>query len=418
MSLKESLNYLNTLESFSSPETWRKFALRRIKTFLKYINNPQDKLSYIHIAGTSGKGGTAVILNSILTRAGFRTGLFTSPYLISPRESLIINNKEIKALEFSNLILNLKPKIEEFTLKENFGYPTSFEVILSAAFEYFAENNLDLVILEAGLGGKLDATNVIPSPLISILTKIDFDHTNLLGKSLKEIAREKAGIIKTKSICLSAEQKKEIKVIIEQNCLKKKVSFFYAGKNFNWQIKTLNSKGSIFSWEGFGKKYKNLKLSLIGEHQAENASLALACAGLLIKKSFFIPEKSIFKSLEKVKFPLRFEQVKKNPLIILDGAHNPHKIYALANTLKKVYPEKKIILIIGILADKDWKKIIKILACLSKVILCTSFKAGYNREVCKPRLLAKLAKKYSDKVEVILNHRLALKEAQKICQKG
>lgn len=297
--------------------------LNRISEILNLLGDPQDKLKCIHIAGTNGKGSVCAILNQILIEYGLNVGLYTSPHLFSYTERIKINNKDISQRDFDKLVNEISALADK-----NQIHLTEFEILTAAAFKYFSENNLDIVILETGLGGRLDATNVIKKPFVTIITTIDFDHTDRLGDTIEKIAAEKAGIIKNPSPCIIGENNLGLNVIKEK------------------------SNNLIVV-----QKAENKNLSLHGEHQKENLALALGAIKYLPYK---IKKETIDEALKKVQWRFRLEY-HKDKNILIDGAHNPSGIKTLRNFLDKNFQNQKITFIFGCLKTKDYKKMLDIL---------------------------------------------------------
>ncbi len=319
-------NYEKALNLITSQGKFHiNLGLERISAILDLIGNPQDKLKCFHVAGTNGKGSVCAILNTILTEADFKTGLFTSPHLFRYTERIKINNQEINEEIFAEKIFKIN-KIAE----ENNIHLTEFEILTAVMFEYFAENNVDYAVIEVGLGGKYDSTNVIKNPLCSIITTIDFDHTERLGKTIEEITEQKCGIIK--SCCPVVASK------------------------FNKGIETIKS----FTKENqliLSKNFENYELSLKGNYQKENLNLALTAIKTVLPD---IDEKTIKNALKHVVHHGRFEYF-KDKKILIDGAHNPNGIKALRENLDIYFKNQKLRFVFGCLKNKDYPKMINLL---------------------------------------------------------
>ncbi|MCM8787373.1 MAG: bifunctional folylpolyglutamate synthase/dihydrofolate synthase [Candidatus Omnitrophica bacterium] len=353
--------------------------LQRVKKLLDELNISFDSLKVIHIAGTKGKGSTATFCASILASSGFKVGLYTSPHIFDFRERIAILKKNKKSItktliskkDVVRIVNNFKPTIEKLRFTQEFGKVTFFEVYTAIAFRYFLEKNVDFVVLETGLGGRLDATNIVKSPLISIITHIDYDHMDKLGNRLSQIAYEKAGIIKKKSLVVSSYQRKSALKVIVKKAKKEKTQLFLYKKDFFCKNIKFYKNFSCFDFQFNELKLKNLKISLLGAQQIENAALALAAIYLLKEKKIINKEINYRGGLLFSNIEGRFEIVKKNPLIILDVAHNPTAFAALANNLKLYFPRKKIILIFAVSKDKDIKNMLNKLFCVDKYIFTT-----------------------------------------------
>lgn len=334
-----------------------RFGLKSITGLLSRLGNPQKSYKTIIIAGTNGKGSTAAMTASILHHAGYKVGLYTSPHLVDVRERIVVNDKKISRRDFNQIIAYIKEKMEQPV--------TYFEFLTAAAFVYFQNQKVDIAVLEVGLGGRLDATNVC-RPLVSVITNIDFDHMVYLGNTLESIAREKAGIIKPKGICLTAAKQKNVLKVLEDTCLRRRAKLYCVG----YDVKIKKKKNDFFTYQGFNRNLKNLKVSLRGEYQKFNAALALAAIEICEKKGFHIDDAAVYAGLQNTRWEARLEVLQENPLFILDGAHNPAGIDVLCRSLKKDFSYHRLILIFGALADKDYRRMLgKIVPLASKIIL-------------------------------------------------
>lgn len=362
------MNYrdvINKINSFSNRGI--KPGLERIEYLLSKLSNPQDELKIIHIAGTNGKGSVCSMLSSILTSANFKVGLFKSPHIINFRERFQINNKMISEKDICMTFNKICPIIIE--MEKNNVLITQFELITAMAVLWFKEQKCDIVILETGLGGRLDSTNVIKNTLISAITSISMDHMNILGNTLPEIAKEKVGIIKENSYVVTTNnQKSQVLDIIKQASIEKNSKLIVVDiSNFKKIKSDLN--GSLVSYEG-----NVYHLTLLGNHQIENFSIVVGIIEVMNKLGFSINEKNISNGLQNIFHPARLEILNHNPLIILDGAHNVDGALSVAEFIRENLNNKKIIAIIGMLKDKDYKSCIKILAPLFKMIIFTKIK--------------------------------------------
>lgn len=362
------MNYrdvINKINSFSNRGI--KPGLERIEYLLSKLSNPQDELKIIHIAGTNGKGSVCSMLSSILTSANFKVGLFKSPHIINFRERFQINNKMISEEDICMTFNKICPIIIE--MEKNNLLITQFELITAMAVLWFKEQKCDIVILETGLGGRLDSTNVIKNTLISAITSISMDHMNILGNTLPEIAKEKVGIIKENSYVVTTNnQKSQVLDIIKQASIEKNSKLIVVDiSNFKKIKSDLN--GSLVSYKG-----NVYHLTLLGNHQIENFSIVVGIIEVMNKLGFSINEENISSGLQNIFHPARLEILNHNPLIILDGAHNVDGALSVAEFIRENLNNKKIIAIIGMLKDKDYKSCIKILAPLFKMIIFTKIK--------------------------------------------
>ncbi len=328
------IKYANSFQAVA------KLRLESIKKLTALLDNPQNSLRFIHIAGTNGKGSVCSFLQNILTDAGYVTGKFTSPNMLRVNERICVDGEEISDADMERIFKIVEQKAQ--TVKEELGeIPTQFEIWTAAAFCYFKEKKCDYVVLETGLGGTRDATNVIKNPVITVITQIAKDHTEYLGETLTEIAGEKAGIIKNDGVTLTVPQSEEIIDILKTTAKEKNNDFIIAEE-------TVLHKFSEFYEEFDYKNLKELKISLLGAHQAQNASLAIECC-----KYLGIEEKHIRSGLLKAKNPGRLDIINTKPLTLFDGAHNKNGMSALSSSLKRCFSDKKICFIMGFMRDKD-----------------------------------------------------------------
>lgn len=363
MDYKEAREYIQSKAKFGS-----NLGLERTEKLLELLKNPHKRLRCIHIAGTNGKGSTTAMISAVLKEAGYKVGMYTSPYIEEFEERIQINNYNIPKDDFSHIITKVANVVEKV---ENMGYgnPTEFEIITVAMFYYFCLKKVDFAVIEVGLGGRLDSTNVL-EPILSIITSISYDHMNILGETLEKIAYEKAGIIK-KAPVIAYPQKKESEKIIEKVCKEKKCELIKVEDNLinvNREIIQKNIGQQSFKLKTKEDTY-NICLSLLGEHQIKNCIVVILAIEKLIKLGIKIKKICIISALKKVKWPARLEIVNKNPLTVIDGAHNIEGIESLKNNVSKYFKYNKLILILGILKDKQVEDMIKILVPLADRVL-------------------------------------------------
>lgn len=356
MNYEESIKYLKTFNKFSDGDS-----ISRMKRILSLLDNPHLQNKYVHITGTNGKGSTSASIASILIKAGYKTGLFTSPHLHKYNERIKINDEDISDEDLIKYIQVIKD-----VLDQNRGIkPSIFEVICVLAFLYFAKERTDIVVLEVGIGGAKDSTNVIDS-LVSIITNVALEHTEILGDTKQKIAKEKAGIIKNGSIVITNEQDKSLQAIFQKEALRSKSDFVLLSLS-DIELLSQSISGQKFNF----KQYKNLYTPLIGRHQLSNSALAILCAESLNRHGFEITENHIKKGLENVKWPLRLELIHKSPNIIVDAGHNIHGIRAIVQTIEEILPKNDRILILGCSYDKPYNEMSKMLSSLSDLIIIT-----------------------------------------------
>lgn len=364
MNYKEAMEYIENTAKFGM-----NFGLERVLKILEYLDNPQDKIKCIHVGGTNGKGSTTAMVSSILREEGYKVGMYTSPYLEEFEERIQINGENIKKEELASIVTEVKDAISKVDVVK-FGAPTQFEIITALMFYYFAIKKVDYAVVEVGLGGRLDATNVI-NPILVILTSISFDHMNILGDTLKEIAGEKAGIIKKGCTVVSYPQETEALNVIKSKC-----------KELNSKlivVKKEDIKQVIIDKNNFKQELKinvldktyDIKLSLIGEHQVLNCAVCLNAINALRESGIVIHDDSIKRGLFNVKWIGRMEVLKNKPLVVIDGAHNIDGIEKLKLSIDKYFNYENIILIVGILGDKQVDKMINVITRNAKSVIVT-----------------------------------------------
>lgn len=392
MNYNQAIEYIYGLNKYGI-----KLGLKNIGFLLSMFDNPHLKTKIIHIAGTNGKGSTAAMLFSILKSAGYKVGLYTSPHLVHFQERMRINEKLISQYDVCSLLERIKPAIKKVANTEGYQHPTFFEVITTMAFIYFSENNVDFSIMEAGLGGRLDATNVCQS-LISVISHIDFDHMDKLGNTLTEIAREKAEIIKEKTYVVNAKQYQEAQKAITSIAKERHSPLYSVGKEIKSIITFSDLEGNNFDYSGIHNQYKGLHIPLAGKYQVENASMAIAVAELLNNMNYIIDKKAIIEGLGNSKWPGRFEIVHRDPIVILDGAHNPNGVAMFGESLKKYIPNKRLIAILGIFSDKDYHNIIKNIVPFADQVILTM---ANNPRATPTHILARKAGQYINPENII-----------------
>lgn len=365
--------YINSFPLFGAKSAYKP-GLTRIKKLLNYLKNPEKDLAVIHIAGTNGKGSTAAILESIYRTAGYKTALYSSPHFFHFNERIKINAKACSTYELTEIIKDLKKAAVK--MKKNNLAPSFFEIVTAAALKYFQRNEAEIVILEAGLGGRLDATNVIEAPLLSIISNITLEHSAILGESIKKIAAEKAGIIKQNSPVITAAEQPEALAEIQQTAAAKKAKFINIRESYSLIEGKSNLEQNFINLKRKNAAQKSYELSLLGRHQAVNTALALEAAAEL-KQKFPLNNKDIKKALTNVYLPARMEKISQKPVIILDAAHNPAAFKELAeNIYNSRLDFNNLHFIFSILKDKD---LADILAELSSFKLKPQFYAAENR---------------------------------------
>lgn len=353
MTYEEAMNYISSVGRFGS-----NYGLERTFRILELLGNPHEKLKFIHIAGTNGKGSTTAMVSKILRGYGYKVGMYTSPYLEVFEERIQINGQNINRNTLVNLLEQVITIINK-VIEEGYEHPTEFEIITALMFLHFYNEKVDYAVVEVGLGGRLDSTNVL-TPRVSVIASISLDHVNILGDNIKEIAKEKAGIIKESIPLVLYPQKKEAEEVILQIAKEKKSKVCFV-KMSNSKLISINTNELYQKVEvKTSKNTYSINLPLLGEHQILNLSVALnAVETLLEGENIIINKELIEKSLEDVKWIGRLETLRKNPMVVIDGAHNIDGIRALRKNMKKYFRYNKLYLLLGILADKQVKQMIK-----------------------------------------------------------
>ena len=348
MTKEEMLSFIDRTRALGS-----KLGLSRISELMDRLSNVQEKIPAIHVAGTNGKGSVCAYLTSILMAAKKKTGLFTSPAIGCENERIRIDNVPITDEEAAKVFSFVKTCCDEMA-EAGLDHPTEFEIVTAAAFLYFYQKGCDIMVLETGMGGRLDSTNIIKSPLLSIITSISFDHTAFLGKTLSDIASEKAGIIKeNRPVLVQKQSDDEITEVFRKKALSKGASFHEVEEPV---LISRDLSGQCFSVEGL-----SLKTSLLGTYQLTNAATAVSAAKLLQ-----IPDEAIIRGIENARWEARFELLQKDPLFFCDGGHNAEGAKVLYESLNAYFPGKKIIFITGVLKDKDYEKMYEIMLPLAE----------------------------------------------------
>ncbi|AOY76209.1 bifunctional folylpolyglutamate synthase/dihydrofolate synthase [Clostridium formicaceticum] len=365
MNYQEAIEYIHGTYKFGS-----KLGLENIKYLLNLLGNPQKELKVIHVAGTNGKGSTSSFINGVLKTSGYKVGLYTSPYIEEFTERMQINGEKIDKQRLAEVTTIVKAKIEQM-LSEGKNHPTEFEVGTAIALVYFAEEKVDFTILEVGMGGRLDATNIIENPLLSIITPIDYDHMEHLGDTLEKIAFEKAGIIKENNFVVSYPQREEAKEVVKKVSREKNSQLFVVNYD-HLKVHRSTIEEQQFSVEVLGKKYEDVIITLAGPHQVYNCCTALTAIEVLKNhRNILISDEAIYQGLKTTKWIGRLEVLAKNPLTIIDGAHNLQGATALKHSVETLLQGKKVTLVVAMLGDKDVQGVLSNLIPLMDKIVVT-----------------------------------------------
>ncbi|HEY6011417.1 MAG TPA: folylpolyglutamate synthase/dihydrofolate synthase family protein [Nitrospirota bacterium] len=372
LSYQETIDYLFALQKHGI-----KLGLSNSRALMELMGNPHRKFRSVHVAGTNGKGSTSAFLAAMLAAAGYRVGLYTSPHLVSFTERIRINNTPISEQRVVELARRVRDGYQRVPLVQNEKIaPTFFEATTAMAFTYFAEEGVDIAVIEVGMGGRLDSTNVI-TPLVSVITNIDIEHTEFLGDTLEQIAAEKAGIIKHGVPVVTGAVQPEVLEVIEREASSKGTTVRRLGRDFS-PAQVGGGRDLIFDYRGHTVSYAGMKISMLGGYQVDNACLALAAVECLRGAGLALDESAARRGLEQARWEGRLERVSDRPDIFLDGAHNPasaKKLAVAVRDLKQSY--RRLVLVIGILGDKDHAGILGELAPLAERVVAT--KPAYSR---------------------------------------
>ena len=351
MNYNEALDYIHKINwTFCKP------GLDRIEKLCDALGNPERHLKFVHVAGTNGKGSFCSMLSSVLTSARYKVGLYTSPFIYRFNERMRINGEDIPDERLAEITARVKPIADSMTDK-----PTEFELITAIAFLYFFEENCDVVVLECGMGGRLDSTNVINTPLLSVITGISLDHTAFLGDTVEKIAFEKAGIIKENVPVLWGGEDKACEDVIRKVADERGAKFNITDYK-KLSVKSADLSGSIIDFGDFC----NVKLPLLGLYQPRNAASVLSAVSILREGGMNIPDSAVYEGIGQARWRARFEIIGNDPTVIFDGAHNPEGIAAAVKSIKHYFKDQKIVVLTGVLSDKDYRAIAKDLSCVSE----------------------------------------------------
>lgn len=355
------MDYQQAVDYIESPALPRgRYGLERLKQALELLGNPQHKVRFVHVAGTNGKGSCAAMLASVLKEAGYRTGLYISPHLRRYNERMQVDGVDISDDDLIRAAQRVKEVCEQLG-----GTPIVFEVLTLMALWYFAERRCDFVVLEVGIGGKLDATNCIPAPAAALIAQLGFDHTETLGNTIEEIAAQKGGIAKSGSQLVMAEQEPAALRVVEQLCREQGCGFTVADPE-RLQVLSTSPEGQRLR----DRTYGELLLPLAGSHQVKNAANVLTVVEVLKGEGFAIPDRAVRQGIESTVWPARFERLSRSPDFILDGGHNPQCVQAAVQALQDYYPGKKVVFLTGMMKDKDSAAMLAKMAEVAKAFVC------------------------------------------------
>jgi len=396
----ETIEYLYGIRLFG-----QKLGLETMQYMLRLMGDPQKSLRFIHIAGTNGKGSVAAMSHAVLSAAGYRAGLYTSPHLVSFCERFQINGRPIPEAEMVRLVEGIRPLLEQVGANPEFRAPTFFEAVTAIALRYFEEQKVDVVVWETGLGGRLDATNVVV-PLVSVVTNIAFDHTQYLGETLAQIATEKCGIIKPGVPVVTASAAEEALSVIERSANAAGSPLTVVGRGVRAKRLSEDERCQRVELTGTRQDYGPLTIPLLGAHQTINCATAVAG---LEASGLSIAPKQVHEGLAQTAWPGRFQIVHHDPTVVLDGAHNAAAAERLAATLREHSAGRKVTLILGVLRDKNYDQMCQILAPLAVRVLCVPVNSERTSE---PDQLARWCKAANPAAHIAVENNLASAYAQ------
>ena len=371
MTYQDALTYLDSLINYEKTNNFdykKSMKLERMKSISERLGNPHKGIKAIHIAGTKAKGSVSSFINSILIKTGYKTGLYTSPHLISFRERIRINGEAISEADVTRLLEKILPHAELMAKEEE--RPTYFEICTIMAFLYFKEKKVDFMVLEVGMGGRLDSTNIV-RPLVSVITPISYDHVKHLGSTIRDIASEKCGIIKNKSIVVSSPQNIEALVVIKDAAERAGAKFYLVGKDAVFERIYSDTERQVFNLLTRNGEYPNAEIPLLGDFQVENGATAVLAVEALKDYQIFIDKSAIMAGLRSARWPGRFEVLGRKPLIVADGAQNGQSAFILKKTVKGNLKYKRLFLILGVMRDKDIENICRELSEVADYVITT-----------------------------------------------
>jgi len=406
MNFEESICWLYSFKKYGS-----KLGLERISYLVEQLGNPQNTIKIIHVTGTNGKGSVCKFIGSILQKAGYNVGVYISPHLQRFSERIVVNNEEISEENVVLLVEKIRPVVDDM-IKQN-NTPTFFEVITAMAFQFFSDCTVDFAVIEVGLGGRFDATNVV-NPLVSVITNISLEHTDYLGEDIKSIAFEKAGIIK-ESVPVVTAVKNDARDVIKKIAKEKNTHTTVIDRN-HWRRLSYNMNYQEFLIQGAFNGY-TVKTPLLGGYQGENIALAVSAIEQLQMNGIYLTDDDILEGISTAFNPGRMEIISEEPTILLEGAHNPVGMEMLKKTLEEDFEYDRLILLIGILKNKNIQKMLSTIAPISDIIIVTKSK---NARACEPEFLSNALKKLGYKKELFIEDSIpkAIEHAKSMANKN
>jgi dihydrofolate synthase/folylpolyglutamate synthase len=390
-SFQQALDYIYSFIDYErqGPRVRQTWDLRRVEALLKPLGNPHLKAKTVHIAGSKGKGSVAAMTSSVLTTAGYKTGLYTSPHLHLYNERIRIDGKYITNEDIVKLVARVKPHVEAVNRDATYGKITTFEVTMALGFTHFADNKVEFQVLEVGMGGRLDATNVVKDPEVCVITSLSYEHTDILGNTLTEIATEKAGIIKPGCTVVMSPQVEEAATTVAKIARERGARLIKVGKDITCRLLEIEGYTQSLLVKGRLGEYR-VTIPLLGQYQLDNAAAAVGALEVLMEKGYKIPRDKLVEGMVKVSWEGRMQVLNSHPLVIADGAHNDDSAHKLREALKTYFKYDKAILILGLSGDKDLEGIVRELApAFDKVITTRSI---HPRAMATAPIAAEFAK--------------------------
>lgn len=408
MTLQDATSFIDGLLSRGRPAAGadERIKLRRAEALLARIGNPHLAAPAVLVAGTKGKGSTAAMMASMLQAGGYRVGLYTKPHLVDYRERFRVDGALIASEELIHAVETIRPPIETLEGGPD-GAPTYFEASVAIAFWYFAQARVDLAVVEVGLGGRLDATNVA-DPLVSVITTVSYDHMEMLGETLEAIAREKAGIVRARGAVVAAPQAPEALAAIIDVCTRHDARLWLVNEIMTWEAQAVTLHDQTFTLRGPWRSYGPLRLPLVGAHQLTNAAAAVTAVEVVGERGFPVGGDAIRGGLAALRWPARVEVIHERPYVVVDVAHNPASIGALRQTLEALFPGRRIILVFGMVATHDHRASTSLIAPLAETVIVTT---PQHAKPLPAAVLAEEVRRYARAVEVIDDRRAAVDRA-------
>lgn len=387
MNYKEAMDYIEEIQQFGSV-----LGLDNMRNLCERLGNPQDQLRFVHIAGTNGKGSTLAYISTVLEEAGYRVGRYISPTITDYKERFQVNRHFISQVGLCRYLERIKEVVDRM-VEDGLPHPTPFEIETAIAFLFFLDKKCDIVVLETGLGGTLDATNIIKTTVVSVFASISMDHMAILGDTLDKIALAKAGIMKEKCAVVTMKQEPEVLKVLRQAALVRKCKFFIADADKAKNVKYGTTKQQ-FTYD----KYKNLEITMLGQFQIANAVLAVETLTVLMREGYKIPEEKLRLGLRETTWPGRFSVIGKKPLFIADGAHNEDASIKFAESVRFYFTNKRILYIMGMLKDKECEKVVQNTYELAEHIITVT--PPIRNRALHAYDLAQIVREYHDSVTV------------------